>query len=238
MRRNAPGRNARAEGGPGIATVISSGNNGYTDSMHAPACISSAVSVGSTGDTDAVSWFSNSAPSLSLLAPGEAVYSSVPSGGFTHFQGTSMAAPHVAGAWALLKQQNPSASVASLLSALQSTGLPVADTRVAGGVTKPRIKIADAAALLALPPDTVINSGPPARTKKTRATFGFSSPESDLIGFQCRLDAKAWANCSSPKTYTSLSKKRHTFQVKAVGSAGVATDSDPTPAIRRWTVRR
>jgi subtilisin len=42
----------------GIATVISSGNNGFTDSMGAPACISSAVSVGSTTKSDTLSSFS------------------------------------------------------------------------------------------------------------------------------------------------------------------------------------
>ena len=131
----------------GIATVISSGNSGFTDSMGAPACISSAVSVGSTTKSDTISSFSNSASFLSLLAPGSSINSSVPGGGFAVFDGTSMAAPHVAGAWALLKHHTPSASVASLLSSLQSTGLPVTDTRAAGGVTKPRIRIADAAGI-------------------------------------------------------------------------------------------
>jgi subtilisin len=131
----------------GIATVIASANNGFTDSMGAPACISSAVSVGSTTKSDTISSFSNSASFLSLLAPGESINSSVPGGGFAFFSGTSMAAPHVAGAWALLKQHTPSASVATLLSNLQSTGLAVTDTRVAGGATKPRIRIADAAGI-------------------------------------------------------------------------------------------
>jgi subtilisin len=117
----------------GIVTVISSGNSGFTDSMGAPACISSAVSVVSTTKSDTVSSFSNSASFLSLLAPGESINSSVPGGGFAFFNGTSMAAPHVAGAWALLKEHTPSASVNTLLSNLQSTGLPVTDTRVAGG---------------------------------------------------------------------------------------------------------
>jgi subtilisin len=136
-----------------IPTVIASGNEGFTNSMAFPACISSAVSVGSTTKSDTISSFSNSASFLSILAPGSSITSSVPpalSGGqqFAAFNGTSMAAPHVAGAWALLKQQNPTASVSSILSALQSTGTPVTDTRIGGGVTKRRINIASAAAVL------------------------------------------------------------------------------------------
>jgi subtilisin len=136
----------------GIATVIASGNNGFTNSMSRPSCISSAVSVGSTTKSDTLSSFSNSASFLSLLAPGSSINSSVPGGGFAVFNGTSMATPHVAGAWALLKQKTPSASVDSLLSSLQSTGTPVTDTRVIGGVTKPRINIADAAGVPVLRP--------------------------------------------------------------------------------------
>jgi Bacterial Ig-like domain len=69
-----------------------------------------------------------------------------------------MAAPHVAGAWALLKQHTPSASVTTLLSNLQSTGLGVTDTRVVGGVTKPRIRIADAAGIPPGPPNDNFSS--------------------------------------------------------------------------------
>jgi subtilisin len=131
----------------GIATVIASGNNGFTDSMAFPACISSAVSVGSTTKNDEISSFSNSASFLSLLAPGSAINSSVPGGSFESFNGTSMAAPHVAGAWALMEQANPGASVSSILTALQNTGVPVTDDRSGGTQTKPRICIAAAAGL-------------------------------------------------------------------------------------------
>ena len=57
----------------GIATVIASGNSGQTSSIGSPACIESAVSVGSTTDADAVSSFTNSAYFLSLLAPGSSI---------------------------------------------------------------------------------------------------------------------------------------------------------------------
>lgn len=136
----------------GIATIAGSGNNGFTDGMIWPACISSAVSVGSTTKADAVSSFSNSASFLSLLAPGESIQTSIPGGGFGWATGTSYATPHVAGAWAILKQKKPTASVSEILSALVRTGRPVLDTR--NGITKPRIQLN--LALLDLAPGTPI----------------------------------------------------------------------------------
>jgi subtilisin family serine protease len=138
-----------------IATVIASGNSGYTDSMSSPGCISTAVSVGSTGDgssgttQDAVMSYSNSVSFLNLLAPGSKSYSSTPGNTWGNWDGTSMAAPHVAGAWALLKSKLPSATVNQVLSALTTTGLSVTDSR--NGVTKPRIRVNLAANALVPP---------------------------------------------------------------------------------------
>ena len=50
-----------------------------------------------------------------------------------------MAAPHVAGAWAILKSKVPNASVSQVLSALTTTGVPILDIR--NGITKPRIQV-------------------------------------------------------------------------------------------------
>ncbi len=132
----------------GIASVVSSGNDSYTSSIGTPACVSSAISVGSTDDgsngttVDAISSFSNSVSFLNLLAPGKSITSSVPGGGYGSYQGTSMAAPHVAAAFAILKQRAPTASVSQILNALTNTGKPITDSR--NGVTKPRINIAAA----------------------------------------------------------------------------------------------
>ncbi len=136
----------------GIATVISSGNDGYTDSIGSPACISSAVSVGATDKTDNVASYSNSASMLKVLAPGSSITSSVPADGTAAWNGTSMAAPHVAGAWAVLKSAVPNATVSQALNCLTTTGQSIYDSR--NGITKPRIKV-DAAITCLVPPPTL-----------------------------------------------------------------------------------
>ncbi|MCP4418612.1 MAG: S8 family serine peptidase [Chloroflexi bacterium] len=115
----------------GIATVIASGNDGYRDSMGAPGCISSAISVGATDDADNVASFSNIAPFIDLVAPGMSIYAAVPNGADTK-HGTSMATPHVVGAWALFKQAVPGASVDEALAAFQSGAVLVDDNRSGG----------------------------------------------------------------------------------------------------------
>jgi subtilisin family serine protease len=124
----------------GIATVAASGNNGALFRLDHPACISTVISVGSTTKGDQVSSFSNAAPFLTLLAPGSSILSSVPGGGWDVKSGTSMATPHVAGAWAVLKSRNPAATVEQVAGALVDTGRPVADGRGNGLVT-PRIQV-------------------------------------------------------------------------------------------------
>lgn len=126
----------------GIATVIAAGNNGWTDSILAPACISTAISVSATTDSDEIAWFSNIYPWIHLLAPGVDIKSSLPGDGIGSKQGTSMATPHVAGAWAIMKQLRPAASVGNILATLQNTATPVSDTRSGGiEVDIPRIDI-------------------------------------------------------------------------------------------------
>ena len=99
---------------------------------------------GATDKSDVVAWFTNAAPFMSLWAPGVSITSSVPGGGYQAFNGTSMATPHVAGTWAILKQAVPNASVDLILERLQLTGLPITDTRPGVPVTQSRIKVFDA----------------------------------------------------------------------------------------------
>jgi subtilisin len=127
----------------GVATVISSGNGGDNTGVSSPGCISSAITVGNTTKFDAVESTSNSSEQVELLAPGTNIVSSVPGGGTLSFSGTSMAAPHVAGAWAVYRERFGS-DVSTVLAALQNTGTPVTDPD--NGVTKPRINLSAALA--------------------------------------------------------------------------------------------
>jgi subtilisin len=154
----------------GIATVVAAGNDGTPTALASPACISSAVSVGSTTKADAVSSFSDVAPFMSLFAPGDSILSSVTGGGFAVLSGTSMATPHVAGSWAVLKQAAPTATVDQVLDALQTTGVPITDLRSGAPVTRPRIRLDRALAQL-VPPVVTVTSVAPSSGK-----VGFTVP--------------------------------------------------------------
>jgi hypothetical protein len=89
------------------------------------------------------------------------------------------------------------------------------------------------------PLETSITSGPAegSSTTSNSATFGFSSTEQGST-FKCRLSkdgtvAQAWAACTSPKSYSTLSPGNYKFEVKATDSAGIV---DPTPASRNWNI--
>jgi subtilisin family serine protease len=130
----------------GIATVAASGNEFLTNAISSPGCLAKVISVGSVGGGDAVSSFSNSADFLTLLAPGESIQSAADGGGTRNGSGTSMATPHVAGAFAAIREAVPGASVDEIENALVLAGQPILDGR--NGITTPRLRVDQTIAML------------------------------------------------------------------------------------------
>jgi subtilisin family serine protease len=118
----------------GVVPVVAAGNDFGAfgrGSVSSPGSAAAAITVGATTITRQMADFSGAGPTPislrlkpELSAPGVNVVSSVPlrEGTWEALSGTSMAAPHVAGAVALLRQRHPSWTPAQVKSALVTTG--------------------------------------------------------------------------------------------------------------------
>ena len=136
----------------GVVIVAAAGNEGLTDKISAPACVTGFLSVGAVysekgsisanGCTDLktaadrVACFSNSSANLDILAPGAGIVSADMGGGKANRSGTSQAAAVVSGAVALLLEGAPGAS-SRIDAALLGTGASITDSR--NGRVTPRI---------------------------------------------------------------------------------------------------
>lgn len=108
--------------GLGATVVVAAGNQGVNASLVTPAHVASVITVGSHDAEGYFNGFSNWGPDVDLLAPGDDIVSLSPTfggtGAPTKMSGTSMAAPHVAGAAALYLSANPTATPQDVLTAL------------------------------------------------------------------------------------------------------------------------
>src|SRR4029450_2859525 len=186
-----------------------------------PACVSSAISVGSTSKTDAISWFYNVASFLSLLAPGESIPSSVPGGAYVALSGTSMAAAHISGAWAVARQAAPGAGVTTVLNAFRQTGLPIADTRSPEvGATVPRLRLFQALASL-----VSVTSPSPSVTALSPNSARAGDPGLSLTvtgsGFNA-FSAVFWNSAARPTTVASSSKLLASISATDLANVGTA----------------
>ncbi len=201
----------------GVITVIISGNDGERNKTSKPGCISSAFTVSSTTKSDIVSSFSNIGTKVDLFATGGElggpcnlvgneqnvrILAPVPdfngtlaTDKYSCKAGTSMAAPHVAGAIAVIRGACPNASVQTIENALKGTGKPIADQRSSGIWTKPRLQLDQAVAAACAAAGGLVNSILP--TSRSVRVGSFATAFNTTInagatgGTSCGLQATA-----------------------------------------------
>lgn len=175
----------------GVLHIAAAGNSGNpagrSDSVIYPARYASAVAVAAVDSSDARASFSSTGPDVEVAAPGVAIPSTVPGGGYESWSGTSMASPHVAGTAALLIASGGATTHEAIRLRLQETAV---DLGTAGHDWKYGYGRVDAATAVGVPieePDTT----PPAAPTGLAASAGDSqvsldwadNSESDLAGY-------------------------------------------------------
>jgi subtilisin family serine protease len=131
---------------PGVVIIASAGNSSSSD-LEYPAAetVSGLLAVAASTPSDGLAAFSNFGSYVKIAAPGEAVLSTVPGGGYGVWSGTSMAAPLVAGEAALvratLSRPDPSKIIQRIISNSAQMSGPVRsriDAAYAVGLSRPR----------------------------------------------------------------------------------------------------
>jgi subtilisin family serine protease len=112
--------------------VIAAGNSRGVGGVLSPGSAEAALTVGAVTEAGAVTNFSSAGPRIGdhavkpdVVAPGENILAAKPGGGHQSLDGTSMAAPHAAGAAAILAQRFPDWTGEQLKAALTGSAAPL-----------------------------------------------------------------------------------------------------------------
>ncbi|MBM4279219.1 MAG: hypothetical protein FJ137_00170 [Deltaproteobacteria bacterium] len=226
----------RAVAGEGVLLVVATGNNGNRVPVASPANCEDAVAVAAFGPERALTGYSNFGPEVDIVAPGgdidrlqdprAGVLSTTDArrsqfeGGLPYAfeQGTSMAAPHVAGVLSLMLDVNPNLTRASAVALLQSTGDACTSCQ-----DKKALR-ADLAVVAAASAEVTTDPG------DSCAGTGFCSADQRCIyvegGAVCLLVCAAADDCAADQDCVAVQEGGNVCAPSGGGSGGVETECD------------
>ncbi|HEX6098314.1 MAG TPA: S8 family serine peptidase [Thermoanaerobaculia bacterium] len=202
----------------GIVVVVSSGNYGGFYSVGTPGVSPAAITVGAITRENTVAGFSSRGPTAfellakpEIVAPGVGIVSARHGGGTIAANGTSMAAPHVAGIAALVRAVHPQWTPAEVKSALVSTAVPLGSEVVSEGGGRVDALAAVNATVLANPSiaNFGITSGLPVKWTATvtisltnRSALSMDVNVASVAGERAGIDIVAPASVTLPPNVT------------------------------------
>ncbi|MFI7383851.1 S8 family serine peptidase [Streptomyces sp. NPDC049813] len=234
-----------ARSAPHTLFVIAAGNAGPSlNSVSSPGCVPEVLTVGAVDGSDATASFSSRSPvrrthtlKPEIAAPGVDITAASAGGrgvyAYRSMSGTSMAAPHVAGAAALVRQRHPDWSAGQVKSALVSsadTGIP-GDVRETGGGRLDAGAAVDATVLGAGAVQGGTFSWPQDPSDRTTVTVPYTNTTATSVTLALSVAGVTGNDGSAVRSPVARPGAR-TVTVPAGGTAEVPLRLDPTASLK------
>jgi hypothetical protein len=210
----------------GALFVVAAGNSDPREKgkVSAPATADAALAVGNLTKGGAVSDFSRRGPRVGdtamkpeISAPGSDIMAARASGGHVALSGTSMAAPHVAGAAAILVGQHPDWTGETIKSALVATASPVNAHPFDAGNGRVDLARATTSTVQSSPASVSANLKWP-DTKPRKNTVTYRNTGTTPVTLSLAVDLKDTKGQTAPAALAKLSATTLTIAPGAQGS--------------------